>query len=205
MQSLRTPSGKQSGGQVGHEGTTLRQVESPEAVCDQDASTCGQGGAGVAAEARTGYQKRQVVELPAPPPLQGTEHRAHRSWGAQCGSTTQAAFPAEVTAAVQSGRSLRALVGYWPCWQLISEDRVAELLRDGFRVDLATATIAALSHKQAAELAEVAATIERQVAQAPVKPLDETGLRLGGLTHWLHVASPWGLTGYRLSRQRGAM
>jgi transposase len=205
VQSLRRPSGKKSGGQAGHEGTTLRQVESPDAVCDQYPPTCGQCGAGLAAEASTGYQKRQVFELPAPQPLQVTEHRAHQSWCAQCGSTTQAAFPAEVTAAVQYGRALTALVVYLQCWQLIPEDRLAELLRDVFGVDLATATIAALSHKKAAELAEVAATIETQVAQASVKHLDETGLRLGGLTHWLHVASTWGLTCYRLSRQRGAM
>ena len=205
VQSLRTPSGKKSGGQAGHEGTTLRQVETPDEVQEHYPSQCTHGGEGLEREASTAYQKRQVFELPAPQPLHVTEHRAPQSWCGQCGGTTQAAFPAEVTAAVQYGRSLTALVGYVQCWQLIPEDRLAELLRDVFGVDLATATIAALSHKKAAELAGLAATIETHVAQASVKHRDETGLRLGGLTHWLPVASTWLLTCYRVSRQRGAM
>ena len=36
---LRAPSGKQSGGQAGHAGQTLRQVENPDEVLDQPYST----------------------------------------------------------------------------------------------------------------------------------------------------------------------
>jgi transposase len=205
VQSLRTPSGKKPGGQAGHEGTTLRQVEVPDEVREHYPNTGTHCGAGLGHEAATAYQKRQVFELPAPQPLQVPEHRAHQSWCAQCGSTTQAAFPSEVTAAVQYGKALTALVVYLHCWQLIPEDRLAELLRDVFGVDVATATIAAMNQKKAAELAGLAATLETHVAHAPVKHLDETGLRLGGLTQWLHVASTWWLTCYRVSRQRGAM
>ncbi len=139
VQSLRTPSGKKSGGQAGHEGTTLRPVETPDEVQEHYPSQCTHCGEGLEREARTAYQKRQGFELPAPQPLHGTEHRAHQSGCGQCGGTTQAAFPAEVTAAVQDGRSLTALVGYWQWWQWIPEDRLAELLRDVFGVDLATA------------------------------------------------------------------
>jgi hypothetical protein len=96
-------------------------------------------------------------------------------------------------------------VVYLQCWQFIPEDRLAELLREVFGVDVATATIAAMGHKKAAELAGLAATIGAQVNQAPVKHLEETGLRIGGLTQWLHVASPWLLTCYRTSRKRGEL
>lgn len=88
---------------------------------------------------------------------------------------------------------------------MIPEDRLAELLRDVFGVDLATATIAAMGHKKAAELAGLAAIIDAHVNQAPVKHLDETGFRLGGLTQWLHMASTWLLTCYRTSRKRGEL
>ncbi len=88
---------------------------------------------------------------------------------------------------------------------MLPEDRLAEFLREVFGVDLATATSAAMSHKKAADLAGLAATIGVPVNPVPVKPLDETGFRIGGLTHWLHGASRWRLTCYRTSRKRGEL
>jgi transposase len=205
VQSLRKPSGKKSGGQEGQEGKTLRQVELPDEGIDHYPPTCTNCGEALGSAAATAYQKRQVVDLPEPQPLHVTEHRAHRSWCPRCGTATQAVFPPEVTAAVQYGGYLRALGVYWQCWHLIPADRLAELLRDVFRVDLATATIAALGHKKAAERAGLVATSGAHVKQAPVKPLDETGLRSGGLTQGLPVASTWLLTCYRTSRQRGEL
>jgi transposase len=203
VQSLRQASGKKSGGQAGHEGTTLRQVALPDEGIDHYPATCTTCGEALSREAAREYQARQVFEWPEPPPLHVTEHRAHRSWCPQGGSATQAAFPPKVTAVVQYGESLTAVEVYLQCWQLLPEARLAELLRDVFGVDLATATMAALGHQQAAELAGLAATSGAQVRQAPVKHLDETGLRIGGLPQWRHGASTWLLTCYRTSRKRG--
>ena len=203
VQRLRKPSGKKSGGQEGHEGTTLWQVALADEGIEPYPPTCTNCGAAWGREAATEYQKRQVFDLPEPPPLSVTEHRAHRRGCPQCGTATQAVFPPEVTAAVQYGRYLTALVVYWQWWQLLPEDRLAEFLRDVFGVDLATATIAAMGHKKAAELAGLAATIGAQVNQASVKHLDETGLRIGGLIPWRPVASTWLLRCYRTSRKRG--
>jgi transposase len=43
------------------------------------------------------------------------------------------------------------------------------------------------------------------VAKAPVKHMDETGFRVGGKTQWLHVASTFLLTFYRVSSKRGSL
>jgi transposase len=163
----------------------------------------GCGGA-LSREHATGNQKRQVFDLPRPV-VEVTEHRAHSCWCPECGTETPAAFPAEVSAATQYGATVVALVVYLQAWQLLPEDRLAELMRDVFGVEVATATIAAMGQRKAQELAGLAEHIEQRVKDAAVKHVDETGYRIAGVLQWLHVASTWLLTCYRTSAKRGAM
>ena len=204
VNNQREKTGRKSGGQAGHEGTTLRQVATPDQVIDYYPQVCtGCGGALSVAQAR-GHQKRQVFDLP-PSVVEVTEHRAHSCECSQCGIETQAAFPAEVSAAAQYGATVVALVVYFQAWQLIPEDRLAELLGDVFGVEVATSTIAAMGQRKAQELAGLAEHIEQQVKHAAVKHVDETGYRITGVRQWLHVASTGLLTSYRTSAKRGAM
>jgi len=62
-----------------------------------------------------------------------------------------------------------------------------------------------MRQRKAQELAGLAQHMEEQVTHAAVKHLDETGYRIAGVLHWLHVASTWLLTCYRTSAKRGAM
>src|ERR1700760_3642246 len=89
VRSLREGSGKKSGGQKGHPGETLRQSETPDAVIDHYPPTCA---AALTAAMATGYVARQVFDLPEPPPLVVTEHRAHGCCCAGCGGQNRAAF-----------------------------------------------------------------------------------------------------------------
>jgi transposase len=200
----REKTGRKSGGQAGHEGTTLRQVPTPDKVVDHYPPVCTGCGGALSIEQATGHQKRQVFDIPKLG-VEVTEHRAHGGWCPACGTETHAAFPAEVRAAAQYGATVEALVVYLQAWQLLPEDRLAELMGDVFGVEMATATIAAMGHRKAQELAGLAAHIEQQVKHAAVKHLDETGYRIAGVLQWLHVASTWLLTCYRTSAKRGAM
>jgi transposase len=203
--NLRERTGKKPGGQEGHEGKTLRQVETPDQVVEHWPAACAGCGARLGREEATGYRRRQVFDLPNPQSVEVTEHRAHRCDCPCCGQEAEARFPDDVMAPAQYGANIAALVVYLLHWQLIPEDRVAELMRDVFSVDLSTATIAAMAQRKAEEWTELADYIGEQVKQAPVKHLDETGLRITGVLQWLHVASTWLLTWYRTSRQRGTM
>ena len=200
----REKTGRQSGGQAGHAGTTLRQVATPNKVRDYYPALCVGCGGALDEELASGHEKRQVFDLP-PPVMQVTEHRAHSCWCPACGSETRAGFPAEVKAAAQYGATVEALVVYFQAWQLIPEDRLAELMQDVFGVEVATATIAAMGQRKAQELAGLTEHIEEQVKHAAVKHLDETGYRIAGKLQWLHVASTCLLTCYRTSAKRGAM
>jgi transposase len=205
LTNLREKTGKPSGGQEGHEGQTLRQVDTPDKVIDHCPSACAGCGAVLGMEQVMGYRKRQVFDLPEPHPLQVTEHRAHCGVCPCCGEVTEAAFPDDVTAQTQYGARVATWVVYLQTWHLLPEARVGEVMRDMFGVCLSAATGAAMGHRKAEEWTALAAHIGEQVKQAAVKHLDETGLRIAGVLQWLHVASTWLLTFYRTSSKRGAM
>jgi transposase len=203
--SLREPSGKKSGGQKGHPGETLQRSETPDAVIDHYPPSCLACGALLTETMATDFVVRQVFDLPEPPPLIVTEHRAHGCHCAACGSQTRATFPDWVTAPVQYGKRIGAFVLYLLHYQLLPEKRLATLMADLFGVPLATATIARISQDCAERFQGFTAAVRDRVAAAPVKHLDETGFRIGGKTQWLHIASTMLLTFYRVAAKRGSL
>jgi transposase len=204
-QSSREPSGKKPGGQKGHKGETLRQVADPDSIVDHFPSSCAACGAAVTLAMSAGHSARQVFDLPEPHPLIVTEHRSHDCVCAGCGVRTRASFPDGVTAPVQYGPRIAALVTYLQHYQLLPEDRLAELMADLFGIRLVAATIARMSRTCAARLQDFVATVHSLVVGAAVKHMDETGFRVGGKTQWLHVACTAWLTFYRICARRGSL
>jgi len=203
--SLREPSGRPSGGQKGHKGETLRQVAEPNHTADHYPAACPGCGSALTALMSTGYSARQVFDLPEPQPLIVTEHRAHTCRCGRCGERTRAVFPEGVTAPVQYGPRIAAFVLYLLHYQLLPEDRLAELMADLFNVRLAAATIARMSAGCAARFLGFVEAVCAFIKTAAVKHLDETGFRIGGKTQWLHVACTVWLTFYRVSPKRGSL
>jgi transposase len=203
--SPRERSGKKPGGQQGHPGKTLSRTENPDATIDHFPETCSGCGGALTGATATGHTTRQVFDLPEPQPLIVTEHRAHTCFCGRCGTETRAAFPDDVTAPVQYGARLAAVVVYLLHYQLLPEKRLAALMVDLFGVHLVTATIAGMSRSCAARLQGFAAAVRDHVAAAPVKHMDETGFRIGGKTQWLHIASTIWVTFYRVSPKRGSL
>jgi len=205
VSSLREPSGKNTGGQNGHPGETLRRTETPDAVIDHYPETCAACGEPLSVAMATDHVARQVFDLAEPPPLIVTEHRAHGCRCAACGRQTRAAFPDWVTAPVQYGKRIGAFVLYLLHYQLLPEKRLAALMADLFGVHLVTATIARISQDCAERFQVFADVVRNRVAAAPIKHMDETGFRIGGKTQWLHIASTMLLTFYRVSARRGSL
>jgi transposase len=203
--SLREASGKKPGGQKGHKGETLRQVAEPDATIDHYPGRCSHCGSSLTAAMATRYSARQVFDLPEPQPLIVTEHRAHSCRCGRCGEQTRAEFPEGVAAPVQYGARIAGFVVYLLHYQLLPEDRLAELMADLFGVKLAAATIARMSRSCAERFGGFVDAVCQRVKEAAVKHLDETGFRMGGKTQWLHVACTLWLTFYRVSPKRGSL
>jgi transposase len=201
--SLREPSGKTSGGQVGHKGDTLKRVADPDRIVVHEARACRHCGAGLRLSMARETERRQVFDLPKTL-IEVTEHRRFIYACAGCGGRTGAAFPDGVEAPAQYGERLRAAAVYLHLQQLIPEERTAETLADLFGVpSIAPASVMDWVRRKASALAPVAGRIGALLAAARVRCLDETGFRVAGKTQWLHTVATESLTLYRVSNKRG--
>lgn len=201
-QSLREKSGKPSGGQAGHKGGTLKQVAQPDQTVLHTVNRCPRCTADLDGCALIGLRKRQVVDIPEPT-LQVTEHQAHIKHCPCCDMQVVANFPSDVLAPVQYGSRIKALSTYLHQQQMIPEDRLEMLFQDVFSLSISATTIANNSIAFAENVAPLTHMILENLRCAPVKNLDESGLRVAAKLHWLHVMSNNEWTYYRVAEKRG--
>jgi transposase len=202
--SLRIASGLPSGGQLGSKGTTLKRVETPDHTKEHRPAVCDACSAPITEEtAAESIEIRQVFDIP-PPKLEVTEHRVLKIRCA-CGHLNKGVFPENVRAPVQYGERVRAIASYLSVEQLLPEKRLCQTMKDVLNVPISAASIGNIVGKKAQEFAPQAKAIAVAILNAPLKHLDETGLRAKDKTRWLHVACDDWLTAYHLDEKRGAV
>lgn len=202
--SLREKSQRNTGGQPGHPGSTLKAVAKPDFTIVHRLMFCP---CGCGANLRNGklirHDKRQVFDLP-PQKLIVTEHRAEVKLCPNSGREVSAGFPAGVNAPVQYGTRFNAWLVYLRNQQLIPLDRISQMSADLFGRPVSQATIESAVAVVYNALAGFEARVADLIAQSPIAHADETGLRVAGKLHWLHVASTKTLTWYGVNRKRGS-
>jgi transposase len=200
--SLRRSSGRSAGGQPGHSGQTLRQVETPDHIVHHNVDACAKCGRSLERQKPDQMERRQVFDLPEPK-IEVTEHQGEVKT-CTCGCVNRAAFPAAVTAPVQYGPRLKSAGVYLKEYQLLPFDRVGEIMRDLFGCQsFSEGTLANFNADCSQRLEPVEAIIRQQVADSAVAGFDETGMRAVGSLHWLHTASTKFLTWYYAHKRRG--
>lgn len=200
--SLRRPSGRQPGGQVGHQGHTLRLTQKPTRVVRHRPAQCRYCLGSLGEGQSTGTERRQVIDL-VPARLRVTEHRAEVVRCPSCGRRTKAEFPEGVRASVQYGPSVLARALYLHDYQLLPYARTAEAMRELFGCAMSRGTLSTAVRQCAAGLVETELKIKRGLRRSSVIHADETGLRVAGRLHYVHVASTARLTHYGADARRG--
>jgi transposase len=151
-----------------------------------------------------GYSRRQVFDLPSTA-LEVTEHWAQVKRCGMCGARTKGKFPTGVTAPAQYGERVRSVATYLHKYQLLPFARTSEAMRDLFGCSISPGTIDTTRHRCAAELVGVEEQIKAGIKAAEVIGADETGLRVAGKSHWIHVARTDRLTHYGADARRGKL
>ncbi len=192
---------KAKGGQKGHVGKTLKRVERPDHIkvhLPEQCVCCQRFFA--SDETYEIVQSRQVFDLPEPK-LIVIEHCLGQV--ACCGLSQCGDYPPHVTAVVQYGPGVRAFATQLSVDYKMPLEQISQLFEDLYGYALNSATV-----EEALERAYVLAEpIEAQsVAQLKIADcahFDETGLRVAGKLHWLHVAATATLTHVFVHEKRG--
>ena len=182
----KTKKGRQ-GGQTGHKGRTLNQVDSPDKIitCKPSGCSCGH----IFTESETELaEKRQVFDLPAPR-LEVTEYQIHKSVCPVCGAVHKGSAPEGVNAPVQYGIKVKAYVVLLNVHFKLPFKKIQLLSGDLFGYPINESSVYSASRQCYEKLGSTEKIIREKVISQDVVHADETGIRVAGKLHWLHTAT----------------
>jgi transposase len=200
--SQRGKSGRKPGGQNGHQGRTLEQVDKPDFVVTHSPVACGGCGHSLAEVEGASIGKRQVFDLPEPK-IEVTEHRIEAKICPCCGGIAKGVFPENVTAPVQYGERVQALAAYFAHQHFLPFDRLSQMFEDVFGIGISPATCANVDRRLFAKLESFESNLKAHLVASQVLHFDETGIRCNKKLHWIHVASSEAATFYGIHAKRG--
>jgi transposase len=199
--SLRQKSGKKAGGQQGHAGSAMRQVENPDhTVIHRRRGKCSCG-CNLAGASVVDTAKRQVFNLPEIK-VDVTEHQVQTIM-CTCGKVHTAEFPEGINAPVQYGSGLRALATYFIVQQLLPVQRTQQIFKDILGIDLSPATLQNCTITCYEGLESTEAAILDRIIESPVAHADETGCDVNKMLWWIHSLSNLMYTWYFCEERRG--
>ncbi len=175
------------GGQPGHKGKTLRQVEKPDRVRVHLPERCAVCGREIGAdEPHQVVSRRQVFDIPEPK-LEVTEHRLGQI--TCCGRKQRGEYPEEVRSNTQYGPGVRALAVKLSVDQKLALEQICSLFCDLYGYELNSETVEGALEEGYELAAGLEAETKEQLKRSAVVHFDETGVRVEGKLQWLHTAS----------------
>lgn len=201
--AAKEPTGRKSGGQLGHEGQSrqLKPESEVDQIIDVRPEQCRQCGTLLLGEDAT-PERHQVTEVPRVAPVV-TEYRRHCLWCVACGAYTQAAWPATMPTG-SFGPRVQATVGYLTGRIGASQREVHELFATLYQMNVSVGGIGALERAVSAALAAPVAEAEKYVQRQPVRNADETSWREKTKRRWVWISVTPLVTIFRLLKTRGA-
>jgi len=182
--SLRTPSGRPSGGQKGHKGTTLLMNPTPDEtqVHTPDYCTCcGKSLSGIQGKEA---EVRQSIDIPLPVCPVITNHVSMEK-KCDCGHLNRGSFPLYVKSGVSYGVNIHALVAYLSTLQFIPFKRLTTIIRDIYGISISQGSVSNILNRMRKQSQAGYEAIKNRITHAPVVGADETGGNVNGKLQWM--------------------
>ena len=184
-QSQRQPSGRKTGGQFGHQGSTRLQADNvtgeerwyPAAVCPE----CGKP---LDMDTATVCATRQVVDIPLPIMAEVFNH-LQMQVKCTCGHCCKGQFPENVNAPVSYGPNIMALTSYLSTYQNVPFKRLTHLYETIFGLHISEGSISNMLNAMRKLSKTPYEMIRQKVAAGKVAGADETGVNVDGKNNWL--------------------
>ena len=199
----KEPTGRKSGGQLGHEGhgRKLKPESEVDQIIDVRPESCEQCGTLLLGD-DCEPERHQVTALPRITPVV-TEYRRHRLWCVACGASTPAAWPATRPTG-SFGPRVQARVGYLTGRIGASQREAQDILATVCQTDVSVGGVGALEQAVSAALATPVAAAATYVQRQPVRNADETSWREKTKRVWLWISVTPLVTIFRVLTSRGA-
>lgn len=201
-QSLRENSNKKTGGQAGHKGETLLMSPDPDKIIDhrpnEKCPECKKVHTDLPGHI-TG--KRQVIDIPV---IKASiiEHRIIQTT-CTCGYVATGNFPSDVSAPVQYGNNLIALIAYLSSRQYVPYARLSELINSITNISMSQGTIFNLLNKAANIVLPIYEGIKEEISKATTVGGDESGVKVKKENFWAWTWQTINATYIVISKSRG--
>src|SRR3989440_10658884 len=150
-------------------------------------------------------RRREVIDVPAPPPVVVTEHRIYKGWCSGCQKWHEAPvdFSEQVLGQGRIGARLASMIAYLRTVMRLPLRQLRDALRDlhGFEVSLGE--LVELLHRIRAYAQPVLSDLKAQVRASPAIQADETGWREDGVNGYIWSVSTPTVRYYEYQHSRG--
>jgi transposase/regulator of replication initiation timing len=182
--SLRTPSGRPSGGQNGHKGTTLLINPTPDETVIHSPQYCCCCGNSLESISERQAEVRQSIDIPLPVSQIVTNHVSMERT-CRCGHKNRGSFPSYVKSGVSYGVNIHALVAYLSTVQYIPFQRLTNILNELYGIEMSQGSISNILNRMRKQSQTGYEAIRERIANAPVVGADETGENMNGKLQWM--------------------
>jgi len=182
-QSLRKKSGKKSGGQKGHTGSTRLQDKKPDEIVTCRPETCSDCGNDLVSVYGHVTAKRQEADIP-PVTLKITEYQQEEVVCPCCQRKNKGMFPAHITTRFQFGDNIKSFITYLNIKHKIPYERLTEIFEDMLNVAISEGTIENVLESIDNKASPICEDILQMIKQEKWIGSDETGVHVNGKKWW---------------------
>jgi len=186
--SQRVPSGRKPGGQRGHKGHGIKLPEKIDEIQSIEAHSCKNCDSNLDDIEGKVIGSRYVLDIP-PIEVWTVKMEQKETICPRCGTRNEGIYPQGVNSTIQYGENIKAFVTTLVDYGMVSIDRTQEIIADAFGISMSTGTIQSIIYECANRVAPTVDAIRDSLIESPVNHYDETGFRVDGRLHWMHVAS----------------